>query len=163
MQKSVKIIILLSFLVLSFPVRANAAGAVEINQLIEQENRFDHAQVTVQGEAIGEPMVRGNICWVNLNDGTNAIGVKMAASEARQIRMFGNYRQRGDTVRITGTFYKDCPEDGGETDLHANALQVVSSGQITERSVSPAKMIAAVALAFLTALCLLVLRRKKVI
>lgn len=162
MQKSIQIIFLALLIVLPFTARAYAADTVEINQLIEQENRFNRTQVVVQGEAIGEPMERGDTCWVNLNDGTNAIGIKMKTSDARRIAMFGNYRQKGDTVRVTGTFYKACAEDGGETDIHAVSLEIISPGRVTERPLDSRKAAAAVSLAVLTALCLAALKHKKI-
>lgn len=155
---------MISFLLLLIvPIRAFAAEITDIGQLIEQEDRLDKTRVVIQGEAIGEPMERGDECWVNISDGKNAIGIKMKTSDARRIRMFGDYKQKGDVVRVTGTFYKACPEDGGETDIHSLSMEIASRGSSTEHPVAPLRAAAAVSLFLLTALGALVLRRKKLI
>lgn len=162
MRKIGKALILIAMLVTLFTTQVCAAEKVDINTLIEKENRFDKSQVTVQGEAIGEPMERsGGECWVNINDGTNAIGIKMKTADARRIAHYGSYKQTGDTVRVTGTFYKACGEDGGETDIHAVSLQVVSAGKATQERVRPAKIFIAVLLAASTAFCLALFQKTR--
>lgn len=150
-------------LLLIIPTRAFAAEITGVGQLIEQEDRLDKTQVVIQGEAIGEPMERGGECWVNVSSGGNAIGIKMKTSDARRIRMFGNYKQKGDVIRVTGTFYKACPEDGGETDIHSHSMEIVSRGSPTEHPMAPPRAAAALTLFLLTALGALVLRQKKLI
>lgn len=103
----------------------------------------------------------GGECWVNINDGTNAIGIKMKTADARRITHYGNYKQKGDTVWITETFYKACREDGGETDIHVVDLKIVTPGSPTEEPVATSKVIGAVLLAAITISCLLFSRHKR--
>jgi hypothetical protein len=161
MQKISKAILIAMLLILSVSVTVSAASAATVNQLIEQEDKFDKAQVTVQGEAIGEILERGESSWVNISDGTNAIGIKMKTSEARKITRYGNYKQKGDVIRVTGIFHKACGEDGGETDVHALSMQITEPGGPVAEPVRPGEIWAAVLLAALAALCLLAFRKRR--
>ena len=161
MRKIGKVIFLSSLLIVSTRFGASALDHVSVNQLIEQEDRYDKTLVTVQGEAIGEPLRRGDECWVNIDDGTNSIGIKMKETDAQRVRTYGSYKQKGDTVQVKGYFYKACPEDGGETDIHAIDVQVVSPGESTPENVPPSKIAAAAGLAVLMAVGLAVYRWKR--
>lgn len=161
MQKIGKVIFLSSLLIASMRFGASALENVSINQLIEQEDHYDKTLVTVQGEAIGEPLRRGDECWVNIDDGTNSIGIKMKGTDAQRVQKYGSYKQRGDTVQVKGYFYKACPEDGGETDIHAVDVQIVSPGKPTPEDVPPSKIAAAAGLAVLMVVGLAVYRWKR--
>lgn len=152
---------LLLILAFSFQICASAAGKVTINSLIEREDRYDKTLVTVRGEAIGEPMKRGNECWVNISDGTNAIGIKMKFADAQRIKKYGNYKQTGDTILVRGYFYKACPQDGGETDIHAADLKIVAPGKTTAEPVPVTKVAGTVLLAALMTTGLLLFRKKR--
>lgn len=161
MQKIGRVIALPLILFLLFQVPAFASENVSINQLIEQEDHYDKTLVTVQGEAIGEPLKRGSECWVNLNDGTNAIGIKMKETDAERIQKYGSYKQTGDLVQIKGYFNKACPVDGGETDIHAVNVKIVASGKKTADSVPVPKIIGTAALTILMAAGLLLFWKKR--
>lgn len=149
-KKSIKIIILcFCCLFPLFFLQAHAARMLTINQLIEQENRLDQTLVTVRGEAIGEPLKRGSECWVNINDGTNAIGIKMKEEDAKKIKWFGSYKQKGDVIQIEGIFHKACSADGGETDIHSESVKIISHGTETIQTVSSVKIMAAILSAIL--------------
>ena len=165
MRKSIgKVIFLVLVLVVPATVRASAAGPIEINRLISLSDRYDRQQVVVQGEAIGEPMNRSDgSCWINISDGTNAIGVKFKAEDAKAVTRFGNYKQKGDVVRVTGIFYQASPEDGGEMDIHAQRAEVVQEGRPVPETVSRTKILAAVFLTAATAFLFLLCRRKTVL
>ena len=100
----------------------------------------DGVVVTVQGEAVGESLAAPDgLRWVNLlGDGT-ALGVVMSAREAAAIAAFGEYRQRGATVRVTGTLQRGCDEHGGDLDLHATSVVVLDVGKEIPHDVHPAK------------------------
>ncbi|MDD3230802.1 MAG: hypothetical protein PHE09_16525 [Oscillospiraceae bacterium] len=157
MQKSIKksikimLLIILCFCCLFpfFSLKAHAAHVFTLNQLIEQEDRLDQTLVTVRGEAIGEPLKRGSECWVNINDGTNAIGIKMKETDAKHIKCFGNYKQKGDVIQIEGIFHKACSADGGETDIHSKSVKIISHGIETIQTVSAVKIVAAILSAIL--------------
>ncbi len=99
-----------------------------LNELIEGALTYDGQTVTVEGEAIGDIMLRGDAGWVNLNDGTNAVGVWAPAALLRRIRNVGRYRVKGDTVRVTGMFYRADPRHGGDLDIQAARLEVLATG-----------------------------------
>lgn len=112
-----------------------------VSTALEFTDEEDGAEVTVEGEAIGEALVApGGHRWVNLlGDGT-AIGVVMTARDAETITAFGEYRQRGAMVRVTGTLQRGCDEHGGDLDLHAASVAVLDGGEELPHAVHPAKM-----------------------
>ena len=144
----------------SLPVQAKAAQ-VSVNDLIENEKEYDGKEVTIQGEAIGEKMVRGDHAWINVNDGTNAIGIWIDKSEADRILHYGNYKYIGDTVTITGIFHRACKEHGGEADVHSNSLTVTKAGYSVKENINIYKVIMTVILVPI-ALIMLIYFRKKV-
>lgn len=109
--------------------------------------------VTVEGEAVGEALAApGGRRWVNLfGDGT-ALGVVVSVRDAESIPAFGEYRQRGATVRVTGSMRHGCDEHGGDLDLHATSVAVLDAGEQLPHAVHPTKMwlaLAALAVALL--------------
>ncbi|MBW7573853.1 hypothetical protein [Caproiciproducens faecalis] len=149
MRKILQTLILCLILVIPFSVQVRAADAVSINSLIENAKAMDGKEVSVQGEAIGEMLERGEYCWVNLNDGTNAIGIWMKTADARSITRYGDYKNTGDTVKITGVFYRACAQHGGEADIHGTSLQIVKKGVSSVYPVSSGKLLTAVLLTVL--------------
>lgn len=124
-------------------VSANAAATVKINDLIEKIAYYDGRQVTVEGEAIGEVLQRDEYAWVNINDGSNAIGIWLTADDAERISSFGDYKHVGDTLRITGVFSRNCTEHGGDVDIHCSRLDIVSKGYHKNEIIPRDKIIAA--------------------
>jgi len=121
-------LLLLAFLTVFFPVPVSAADSMQISQLIENAKTNDGKQVILTGEAIGESMQRGESCWVNIKDSSNAIGIWMSLADAQQIRFYGNYRQIGDIISVTGIFHRACVEHGGEADIHCEELTIKEKG-----------------------------------
>lgn len=160
MCKIFKACFLILLLILPITVHAHAAEQTEINQLIEQATGLDGKGVTVQGEAIGEVLKRGDYSWVNINDGTNAIGVWMITADAQKISSFGNYKNKGDTVRIDGIFHRACAEHGGEADIHSNTMTIVEKGYPTVAQIPFDKIIAAILLGFAAMVLVLFLHKK---
>lgn len=147
------------FALLAFaPSPAWAIGKTSTD-LIENSKKHDQKEIIYQGEAVGDVMIRGSFAWVNVNDGVNAMGVWVKASEAKQIKYLGSYKFRGDIVRINGTFNRACREHGGDMDVHANDLKIVKSGHPVEHPVHREKLIVAIIL-FLLALVLFWWERK---
>lgn len=109
--------------------------------------------VTVQGEAVGEALsAPGGRRWVNLYGDGTALGVVVSAREAESIPAFGEYRQRGATVRVTGTMRHGCDEHGGDLDLHATSVTVLDGGEELPHAIHPSKLwlaLAALAVALL--------------
>jgi len=75
-------------------------------------------------------MLRGEYGWVNLSDGSNAIGIYAFSQKLGQIKHLGRYEIAGDRVRITGIFYDACPVHSGETDIHASSVEIIKAGSV---------------------------------
>lgn len=161
MRKFITTLIIIFFLSSLFPFNAKAESVMKINDLIEHAKELDGKEVTVQGEAIGECMDRGDYSWININDGTNAIGIWLSKSDADTVLHYGNYKYIGDTVKVTGIFYRSCKEHGGEADLHSNLIKIVKSGYKVKEQVSATKIITAIILILATIL-IIVFRGKRI-
>lgn len=103
--------------------------AVSATGLVERGAQYDGRLVSYQGEVIGDVMRRGNRMVVNVHDGTYAIGVWTDAAAGGEVTRPGRYGMVGDVVRVYGTFHRACPEHGGDTDIHAQTLTVLTSGR----------------------------------
>lgn len=124
-------------------VSANAEHTIDINSLINNSKDYTNKTVTVQGEAIGEVLERGDYAWVNINDGSNAIGIWMKLSDAKTIEYFGDNKHIGDTIKVTGAFSRDCTEHGGDVDIHSSSMEIVKKGYTVKDAISSTKVIAA--------------------
>jgi hypothetical protein len=134
-----KIIVLFGlFILLALPVQAST---VKINDLVEKAKEYDGQIVTLQAEAIGEVLERGDHAWININDTSNAIGVYVPLAEAQKISFFGDYANTGDTLVITGVMHNACKEHGGELDVHAETITVLKRGSVTSRPIPVEKII----------------------
>lgn len=140
------------------PAVALAQGAPEVTsaELVEHAEEWNGKRVTFTGEAIGSAMRRGDIAWLHLNDdpyateadaatqrpsGYNAgHAVLVPATLADRVRHFGSYRQRGDLVRVEGTFRAADPENGGDMLIEADVLTVVREGRELDAPVAPWKL-----------------------
>lgn len=141
------LILVLLFMVFALPVHASSWS---INELVENADMLDGVVVTIEAEAIGEVLERGEFAWVNINDKTNAIGVYVPIEEAKKIKFFGDYKHTGDTVRFSAVFHNACVEHGGEMDLHATSITIVKTGSSTDHPIEALKLIVFGFLAFLT-------------
>lgn len=157
MRKFIKALVIILLLISPLSVKVEAESLTDINELIENAKQLDGQEVTVQGEAIGESMDRGDYSWININDGTNAIGIWLKNNEADKIFNYGDYDNIGDTVKITGIFYRACKEHGGEADFHGRSLEIVEDGYQTKETISSTKVICAMILILLAFLSLVVL------
>ncbi|MEJ5187050.1 MAG: hypothetical protein WHT46_08220 [Candidatus Geothermincolales bacterium] len=170
---------------LFFPVPALAgsveegglSGIVRISDLVENMEEYDGKTVSVEGEVVGDVMIRGEGAWITVNDDPYAersleeggefagvsnigIGVWVDPDMAREIRHTGDYREKGDKVRVSGVFHRACRDHGGETDIHALSLQVLKRGYTFDRPFDWGKL--AVALVLLVSTALLWRAREKV-
>ncbi len=160
MRKFIETLMLVLLLTAYFTINANAEFVTDINDLIEKAKEYDGQEVTIQGEAIGESMKRGDYTWVNVNDGTNAIGIWLESDMVEKIEFYGDYKHTGDTIQVTGTFYRACTEHGGEADVHGSSLEIVKVGNDVKEEISSVKIITAVLLALFAAFCMLVLNKR---
>jgi hypothetical protein len=124
-------VIAVILLILIVPLARAESGEV----LTENSTSFDGKTVTFSGEVIGV-FIRGDYAWVNVLDNEVAIGVLCTADEARKIRIIGDYKHIGDTVEAIGTFHMTDPTQGGDLDIRADNLIVVTVGQELSKSTS---------------------------
>ena len=122
------------------------AAPTPSNLLVEEAKALDGTRLVFEGEAIGDPLARGDHVWINLSDGSYAIGVWLPRAEAGKVRRYGSYAGRGDTVRVEGIFNRACPEHGGDLDIHAERLEIVAAGAPTAHPVGRGRLILAAAL-----------------
>ena len=165
MRKGLRTLLLLFILTACCTIWVNAAQTTRINDLVNNAKAYDTQTVTVQGEAIGEALERGDHAWVNMNDGSNAIGVWMSAADAKTIKTYGDYKHVGDTLKVTGVFSRSCPEHGGDVDIHCASIEIVKSGYDVKLKLSNSEIIIAAILlcaaASLSYLYYKIFRRKK--
>lgn len=136
-----------------------------INEMIEQSLTLDHQTILIEAEVIGEVLERGENAWINVNDGSNAIGIYLRLDQTTQLKVFGDYFYVGDKVRVEGVFERSCIEHGGEMDIHAISIQVIEQGHPIEHPLSPWKFTYAIILLSLALFGLYFKRRffKKVV
>jgi hypothetical protein len=142
---------------------ARAEDTVQISSLIENMQKYDGRVVTIQGEAIGDFMVRGVNAWITVNDdayskasieeggelvgmSNSGIGVWIPEQQGRQIGTFGGWKNKGTIVRVTGVFHRACPEHGGDTDIHADLVEVIQQGHPFSKPFKWAELIAIIIL-----------------
>lgn len=129
MQKSCSLIVFLMIIILVPTVcKAESSSLTDFGALVDNAAKYDKKVITVQGEAIGEPMKRENYTWINIGDGSNAIGIWMKNEDAEMVKTFGNDKFKGDMLRVTGTFSRACSEHGGDLDIHAASVKIQSKG-----------------------------------
>jgi len=162
MRKNSKILILVLLFVILFTVPCAASDNItKINDLIENSIALNNTEVTVQGEVIGEALERGKYAWINVNDTTNAIGIWVKKSDIDQIHFYGDYKHKGDIVKITGVFYKACSEHGGDVDIHCANIEIVETGYSIKEQLSPKKVIITLLLVLITTIILVVYLKLK--
>lgn len=119
------------------------ADVVELNTLINESRLYDGQTVVVKGEALLEALERKNFAWVNINDGTNAMGVVMSYESIEKIKVYGDFKKKGDVIEIEATFHRSCIEHGGDMDLHLVRLLSVTPGGEVSHPVTKNKLIIA--------------------
>ncbi len=96
----------------------------------------DGTRVTFTGEVVSEALRDGeDRVWLNVLDGGVAIGVNMPAEMAEKVSVFGDHRNDGDVVRVTGVYNEACRTHGGDMDVHAETVDVLEQGG--ERTLEP--------------------------
>ena len=129
-----------------------APPSVSISDLITQSRSYDGRVIVTEGEAIGDLMLRGEYGWVNLSDGSSAIGIYALSRQLGQVKHLGRYQVAGDRVRITGTFYDACPIHSGQTDIHASSVEIIKSGSVVAEVLDRSRLKLSLELALLAIL-----------
>jgi len=127
------------------------AQDISSTELIKEARQYDGNTVTYRGEVVGDIMIRGDYAWLNVNDGSNAIGIWIKKKMLRGIIYTGDYKAKGDIIEVSGIFHRSCPEHGGDLDLHARLLTKVVSGEPHPVAVNVKKIYLAFLLFMLTA------------
>lgn len=136
MQKKA-LLTIIAILILLVPATALAEdGDVASSDLIDRAKDYDGQSVVYKGEVVGDILYRGDFAWLAVFDGSNTIGCYVPADQARQISVIGGYGKRGDTIRIDGVFHRACQEHGGDLDIHASSVTVLSVGGTTPNTAS---------------------------
>lgn len=115
------------------------AETIALEDILASPESFDKREVQVEGEAIGEPLRDDRGVWINISSGSKQIGVFSPDKKiAENITYWGSYKYRGDQLRITGIFYKDCPIYQ-ISDIHLRSLEIIEKGRKNEFSASAQK------------------------
>ena len=115
------------------------AEVVSIEELIANSKTHDARAVTIEGEAVGHLMKRGDFSWLNVGDKGTCIGVWTENELFKDIKYLGRYGQVGDLLCVTGTFNRECKIHGGDTDIHAQSVEIIASGYKRQHPEHPRK------------------------
>ena len=133
---------------------------VSINDLVKESHSYHNQEVVIEAEVILEVLERDDYAWLNVNDGTNAIGIYLSIEMTKDLNVFGDYNHKGDIVLVKGVFSRNCDEHGGEIDIHATSLTIVKEGYKTEHDVSEWKFIVAI-ISFTSSIIVFLIYRSK--
>ena len=139
-----------------------AAPAILAEELLKEAEKYNGEEVIYKGEVIGDIMIRKDFTWINVRDETGAIGIFCPKELVNEIKHAGSYRFTGDIVSVRGTFHHSCPEHGGDTDIHAERINIIQKGKTISHPLEPKKVKASIilpAIAFVLAIIHLVVRR----
>jgi lysyl-tRNA synthetase class II len=139
----------------------NTSIAVTSDELINKAKEYDKKEVIYTGEVIGDIMKRGDYAWINVSDENNAIGIWMDYENVLKITYTGKYDTKGDIVRVEGTFFKACPEHGGDLDIHAKRIEILEQGHKIIRRVQLINIILPLVLFVIAVGLILFIFRKK--
>ena len=109
---------------------SGSVNEVTVGHLNSVDVALNGETIRVTGEVVGQPiMADGGHVWLQIDDenGTG-IAVFMRASQAEQIKYYGNYDTTGDTIAVTGIYHVDCPSHQGDLDVHAVDVAVTVAG-----------------------------------
>ncbi|MEA4887931.1 MAG: hypothetical protein VB070_00485 [Clostridiaceae bacterium] len=136
------IVILIAVISVDQPL-ADTMPALDGASLIEQAKALNGQDVSCQGEVIGDIMPRQDHYWINvLNNGT-AVGIWITAEQRSLIGLAGRYGIQGDEVKIIGRFNRACSEHGGDLDIHAHSIEIVSKGYYIPQKLNITRLIIA--------------------
>jgi len=102
--------------------------AVSSVELIEKSKEYDQQTVSYFGEVVGEVMIRKDYAWINVYDGSGAIGIWSPAGLVKNIMFGGSYKYRGDRIVVTGVLNRACRQHGGDLDIHAQEISIIKRG-----------------------------------
>jgi hypothetical protein len=130
------------------------------NELIEKSKELNGRKLNYKGELIAAVLNRGEYSWINLNDGSNAIGVWCKSSMLNGVKFAGNYNARGDVLEVNGVFNRACSAHNGELDIHADTVKIVRRGYFVPRAVDATKVNSSMAIFLLIILIVTIFRKR---
>lgn len=139
MEKSMRKVCILLISWISW-VSSVWASPIVINDLINKSKEFDGKEVTIEAEVIGDMMQRGEYTWLNVTDGSAAMGIYIETVKVESIQITGSYKQKGDIVKITGTFHRAYDDQGGDMAIEAKNLEVIEQGKLIEEHIPDGKI-----------------------
>jgi hypothetical protein len=141
MRKTTKLFCVLCLLSIVYCLSSVPCWAVPSGELIAEAKLYDNQEVWYEGELVGSVLNRGDFVWLNLNDGTNALGVWAPRSMIKNVKRGGGYAMRGDWIGVSGIFYRSCLEHGGGLDIHAQKLAVLKEGEALPEIIARKKIL----------------------
>lgn len=110
-----------------------------IKALQEADPYLNDQTVQVTGEVVGDRIKAEfdpGFCWIVLqaNDGSyTEVPIFLDTALTEPIDTYGAYGRKGTTLQVRGTFHLACPDHEGLTDLHADTVNVVTKGYVSEQ------------------------------
>jgi len=142
-------------------ISANCYAVVwSSNELIEKAKELNGRKLNYRGELVTAILNRGEYSWINLNDGSNAIGVWSKSSLLSGVKFAGDYKNRGDMIEVNGTFNRACSIHNGELDIHAETIKIVKKGHRIIRGIDINRINSAIALFAFTILTAVIFRKR---
>ncbi|MEK9149848.1 MAG: hypothetical protein AAB267_07375 [Candidatus Desantisbacteria bacterium] len=136
---------------------AGSGYGICLNDLLLEPKRYDGQKIEVSGEVIGFSIKKENGWFINVDIGGGVIGV--FTKELPRIEHYGQYKEKGDVVRVKGVFYSTCQEHRGETDIHSQSIEVIARGETIPHPIKKANVISAILLSFLAIALVLLYKR----
>jgi hypothetical protein len=130
------------------------------NELIEKAKELNGRKLNYKGELVTAILDRGENSWINLNDGSNAIGVWCKTSLLSDVKYAGDYKKRGDTIEVNGVFNRACSIHNGELDIHADTVKIVKKGYPFVRVIDSKVVNSAIILFALTIITIAIFRKR---
>ena len=122
-----------------FSLSTAFAERICLNRVVSDLMGYDKHEIEIEGEVIGDLMPRRKGFWLNIDDGTDSIGVWVPKHLMPQIEYLGNYNSKGDILLIRGIFNRACASHGGETDIHALEIRTIRIGYPISHPISDKK------------------------
>ncbi|MGL4345839.1 MAG: hypothetical protein ACRCTE_11625, partial [Cellulosilyticaceae bacterium] len=147
-QKKNLIGVLIVLLVCMFSIPC-FGDTVKIGDLIAKPEAFDGKTVQVEGEVIGDVMIRADNAWVNISDTSGVMGIWLTKEDAKRIHVTGDYKHVGDVIAVEGVFHQSFTAQNGDTATQATKMMIIQEGSMVVRSISDEKAFWAIGLTIL--------------
>jgi hypothetical protein len=153
--------IFMTVLICSDHLQAATLPKLDGASLIEQAKALNGQDVIYQGEVIGDIMPRQDHYWINVLSNGTAVGIWITAEQRAVINLAGQYGIQGDEVKIIGLFSQACTEHGGDLDIHANSVEIISKGNVIPQHLNITRMVMAAGLFILASCCLIIFIKQR--